>query len=84
MILYCCSVFDSATGAYGRPFFVPSRAFAIRVFIDEVNRAAEDNPLYKHREDHHLAYLFTVDDNTGQVQDNLPETLLRGKDVQTS
>lgn len=48
------SVYDNAVGVFGRPMFMRSQGEAVRVFTDEVNRAADDNMLNKHPNDYTL------------------------------
>lgn len=53
---------DVRANTFGTPFFVPSIGVAERQFQDEINRAAEDNTMYKHPEDfelYHLGYFET-------------------------
>ena len=80
MLFKVVSIYDRAAGVYGRPGFVPSAGVAVRDFTDEVNRAADDNQLYKHPDDFDLYSLGGFDDNAA---DFLPllELLVRGKDV---
>lgn len=83
MILQVCSVFDSAAGLYGRPFFVAATAVAVRSFSDEVNNSAPENGFYRHPEDYTLYRLCEFDESRG-VFDSLsggPELLARGKDL---
>lgn len=74
---------DSAIGAYGRPVFAPSAGAAVRSFVDEVNRKADDNQFSAHPEDFELCWLAVFDDETGAFEP--PEggvrVLARGKDV---
>lgn len=81
--LFVCSVFDSALGAYSRPFFVPSTGMAVRSFSDEVNRPGEDNPMFAHSEDFVLFQLAQFDDFDGTFDDggSPPIMLVRAKDV---
>lgn len=74
------AVFDSALGAYSRPWFAPTRGLASRAFRDEVNRAAEDNGMYNHPEDFGLHYLGTWDDVTGEFETVKPELMCRASD----
>lgn len=62
-----CSFFDQAAGVYARPFFPVSRGMALRLAADEVNRPAEDNPLYRHPGDFGLFLLGEMDDNSGLI-----------------
>lgn len=50
------SIYDRAVAAYSRPAFVRSEGEAIRVFSDEVNRKAPDNPMHVHPE--HFVLFF--------------------------
>lgn len=75
-----CSVHDSASGVFGRPFYVVARAQAIRSFTDEVQRQAADNELNKHPSDFVLYELAEFDDVSGQFSDSAPQVLIRGKD----
>ncbi|AXH76519.1 MAG: nonstructural protein [Microviridae sp.] len=77
------SVFDTAVQAHGRPLFVPTKGAAMRSFTDEVNRQAEDNPMWAHPEDYELYLLGWFDDSSGIVGGNLhgPELVARAKDV---
>lgn len=82
MKMVIVSILDTAAGAYGRPAFVASEGVAVRQFQDEVNRAHDDNQLYKHPDDFQLFYLGVFDDNTGGI-DLLaqPKLISRAKDV---
>ena len=82
MKMVIVSILDTAAGAYGRPAFVASEGVAVRQFQDEVNRADENNQLYKHPDDFQLFYLGTYDDNTGGM-DLLasPKMIARAKDI---
>lgn len=76
------SIRDSAADAYGRPFFMTSVGIAIRSFTDEINRAAEDNQIYKHPEDFDLFELGEFDDETGRiVLLDVPKQLALGRQV---
>lgn len=83
MNLIVCAIYDDKAKAYNRPIFVPSKGLAIRSFIDEANRAAQDNTLYQHPEDFHLAELGTYDEDTGTFTNitPTPHILMRGKDA---
>ena len=82
MKMVIVSILDTAAGAYGRPAYVASEGVAMRQFQDEVNRASDDNQLYRHPDDFQLFYLGTFDDNTGAM-DLLaqPMMIARAKDV---
>jgi len=80
-IFKLCSVFDHAAQVFARPFPVVAGGQAIRDFTDEVNRVADDNPLYKHPDDYTLYVIGTFDDSTGFIDAlGTPEQLVRGKD----
>lgn len=59
------AVRDSAMDAYMKPFFAPTPAAAQRSFRDEVNRAAQDNPMYQHPEDYELWHLGLFNERNG-------------------
>lgn len=82
MKLHVLSVKDNAAQIFGRPFYSQSTGAAIRNFVDEVNRPAVDNQLYKHPDDFDLYFLGTFNDETCEF-DCLPhpKVLTRGKDV---
>ena len=77
------SVFDTAVQAHGRPMFVPTKGAAMRSFTDEVNRKADDNPMWAHPEDYELYDLGTFDDARGRISGNSdgPVLIARAKDV---
>lgn len=78
---YVIAVFDTASQLYGQPMFVAARGQAVRSFTDEVNRSAQDNPLFMHPEDWELYLLATYDDETGIFTSEGSEIIARGKDV---
>lgn len=59
-----CAVRDAAADVYGRPFFVPTKAVALRHFADEVNRIADDNAWNRHPEHFELFELGVFEDGT--------------------
>lgn len=77
------AVYDSAVQAYGRPIFVPSVGAAMRSFQDEVNRKAEDNPMWAHPDDYEMFALGAWDDLSGMFEGNEggPVSLTRAKDM---
>lgn len=86
MKLVVCSVFDSAMNAFARPMFVPAAGVAVRSFADEINRQAQDNPLYAHPDDYTMFDLGLFDEDSGTFippPDNRPVVLARGKDLKT-
>ena len=80
MAIFC--VHDRATQVFGTPMFLLSKGQAIRSFSDEVNRAAEDNQLYRHPDDFDLYELGDWETETGEFFPHAPVVLVRGKDVQ--
>lgn len=72
---------DSASDGFNIPIFLRSTAVAIRTFTDEVNRASDDNPLYKHPDDHDLWMFGYYDQDSGEFELEAPRQLARGKDV---
>lgn len=76
-----CVIRDSASDGYGVPVFFHTPAIAIRTFKNEVNRAAEDNPLYRYPEDHVLWKLGSYDADSAMFELHAPEQLCRAKDV---
>ena len=84
MIQVVVAVKDRAADAFGRPFFLPTAGMAVRSFMDEVNREAEDNQLHKHPDDFDLYQLGTYDDSTGMVECyETPKLLMLGKQVRS-
>ena len=82
MIMTVVSILDTAAGVYGRPAFVASQGVAVRQFQDEVNRASDDNQLYKHPDDFQLFVLGTFEDTVGKFELlDLPKMVARAKDV---
>lgn len=76
-----CVIRDSAADGFGLPVFFKTAGVAVRTFIDEVNRAAEDNALYRHPSDHTLWSLGEYDMATGEFHLEKPRQLSRGQDV---
>lgn len=65
MILQVCALYDSATGAFGQPFFVAAIGAATRMIADGVNSKREDQ-LAMHPEDFVLFQLGSYDDSVGR------------------
>lgn len=74
------AVRDVQADVFGRPYFVPTEGMAIRSFSDEVNRPADDNPLYKHAKDFALYLIGHYDDNTAILEAVNPPRLLINAD----
>lgn len=75
------SVRDRAADTFGRPFFVSAVGAAVRSFVDEVNRADKDNPLFAHPEDFDLYEIGHFDDDSGDIVAVKPRMVAIGKDV---
>lgn len=74
------AVFDSATGAYMRPFVMQSDGQAIRSFSDETNNP--ETPLHAHPEDYSLFRLGIFDDQTAIITPEDPTCLARAHEIQ--
>lgn len=72
---------DIKADAFGNPMFVRSKGEAMRMFTDEVNRADQDNALYRHPEDFELYILGTYDDEKGDFQITPKEQITTGGSV---
>lgn len=65
MKLNVYSIFDTASGAYSRPFFAPSDGQAVRSFSDIACDATHE--VGKHPEDYSLHRIGIFDDQKGQL-----------------
>lgn len=74
---------DTAVQAFNRPFFVRGVPEALRLFVDEVNRSASDNPMFNHSEDFELYRVCSFDDQSGAMVPFF-ELIVRAKDVRRS
>lgn len=83
MKLVVCSVFDTVSGVFGQPMFVPTVGVAARAFTDEVNRQAQDNQFYKHPNDFQLFEIGSFDDNAGVLESLVPARLVLAGGVAT-
>lgn len=81
MRLFVLAIRDRALDAFGTPLCVQSVAAGVRSFTDEVNRAAEDNQLYKHPEDFDLYLVGHFETSDGQLQAEGVQMVAVGKDV---
>ncbi|AXH75193.1 MAG: nonstructural protein [Microviridae sp.] len=84
MIMQLFSIYDSASGLFGRPMFMVSRGQAVRSFTDEVNRNDPQNDLYKHPSDFTLYHLGAFDDADGSFNLVKPDAVIRGVDASLS
>lgn len=71
-----CSVRDSKSEAYGRPFFVQATGVALRSFEDEINGKGEQNYMSRHPEDYSLFLLGHFNDHDGTFSPQNPPQLL--------
>lgn len=82
MELRIYAVKDRATDAYAQPMFLQTNNQAIRLFQDEVNRAAPDNALNKHPDDYDLYYIGKWENESALLTPTeRPELIMRGKDA---
>ena len=80
-----CAVRDAATQAFAQPMFVQTPNVAYRSFVDEVNRAAENNNLYRHPGDYELWLIGEYEEESGTLIPFVGDQrrcLCRGQDVQ--
>lgn len=66
---------DSAMGRFMPPMTMPSVAYAIRSFADEVNRESKENQMYQHPEDFELFHI--ADWSEDHAQYTLPQDGMR-------
>ena len=78
MKLKVFAVKDLQVNAYGTPMFLQATGQAIRSFTDEVNRAADDNLMYKHPDDYTLSELGEFDTETGTFSTDTPRVIASG------
>lgn len=73
---------DRVADIFGTPNAVANLGQAMRSFADEINRASEDNALYKHPDDFDLYHLGEYDDAHGtfEILDK-PRQLALGRDL---
>jgi len=76
-----CAIKDRASDAFSQPMFMPSLGIAIRQFTDEINKADDNNQLYKHPDDFDLWHLGEYDDNGAKFELIEPVQLALGKQV---
>lgn len=82
MRLNVYTIYDVASGAYMRPFFLQSDGQAMRAFTDIATDAEHD--VGKHPEDYTLYRIGTYDDNKGQLIPEDPESLATALEVVAS
>lgn len=63
LLLFC--IYDSATGAFMRPFAAQAKQQAIRAFADQVNDP--QTPVHAHPEDYALFHVGVFDPQDGSL-----------------
>ncbi len=76
MRLNTYTIFDTAAGAYMRPFFLQADSQAIRSFKDIA--LDKDHAVGQHPEDYSLVRVGTFDDQTGLIHPETVEVLING------
>lgn len=84
MIYVAVAVKDTAAGLFHPPMFVRHQGQALRWFMDEVNRADQQNPLAMHPKDFELWRLGTFDDITGSFAAIDASVIAIGVDVRNT
>lgn len=75
------SIRDVVANMYSTPTFHQSKGSALRSFGNEVNRADENNTIYKHPNDFEIYALGTFDDETATFEPySTPEQLGLARD----
>lgn len=81
MKLTVISIRDTVANQYSAPTYHQSKGTALRSFAQEVNRADENNTLYKYPGDYEIYCLGTFDDEIGEFQQlSRPEMLGLARD----
>jgi hypothetical protein len=76
MNLNIYSIYDTATAAYMRPFYMQSDAAAVRSFSDLAVSA--DHEIANHPGDYSLVRIGVWNDSNGQTTPEDPSTLITG------
>lgn len=74
-----CSVFDSATAAYMRPFQAQTIGQASRMFEDILKDP--DHDITRHPEDYALFKMADFDDRTGEITQEQPTCIARAHEI---
>ena len=82
MIINAYTIFDTASGAYMRPFFLLSDSQATRSFTDIATDA--EHEVGKHPEDYSLVRIGTFNDSKGQFAIEDVSVLATGLEVVAS
>lgn len=77
LVAYC--IFDSASGAYDRPFFANSDGAAMRSFGDIC--VAADHPIGQHPADYTLFRIGRYDDSNANLEGESPSRLANGVEM---
>lgn len=81
MKLAIISVRDIVANAYHTPTYHQNKGTALRSFGQEVNRADDNNSIYKFPDDYELMYLGTFDDQNATFElVSIPEQLGLARD----
>lgn len=75
--IYC--IFDEKAGAYAPPIFLQKDGMALRAFEDEVNN--DRSRIHAHPEDYSLYKLGSFNDESGKIDSNIPEFMVKGSSV---
>ncbi|AXH77117.1 MAG: nonstructural protein [Microviridae sp.] len=62
------AIYDNASDVFMPPYVMQTKGQAIRSFMDECNRPAEDNILFKHPDDFVMYELGMFDTETGKFE----------------
>ena len=74
MIFKIFAIHDSKAQAHFPPFYLPTKAMAVRAFADMANDPT--NNVGKHPEDYTLFHIGEYDDNTGVIEPLSPTTAI--------
>lgn len=81
MLLKIFAVRDNAVGAFSNPMFLMAKGQAIRSFTDEVNRAADDNIMFRHPDHFELWHLGEFDTDSGRIDVIQPVQVVTAREV---
>ncbi len=81
MLMHVYSFFDTASGAYMRPFVAQADGEATRVFDDLV--ADREHPMGKHPEDYSIFRVGSFNDQNGALTVEPPECLVTGMELRS-
>lgn len=82
MELVVVAIRDAKAEMFGNPFYSTTVGSAVRGFDDEVNRAHEENGMFRHPEDYALWHIGSYDNRTGKFTLlEYPALLIQGDQV---